>query len=89
LFNKYLLCSCESGAALGGGGGSGGRGLVVGKSDYPGAGLRSPQAHLHTTHHRERAKNSVSQENILTLTSVASPCLIILAQVVGSLLLSK
>ena len=44
---------------MGGGGGSGGKGLVVGKSDYPGAGLRSSQAHLHTTRHRESAKNSV------------------------------
>lgn len=59
LFNKYLLCCCESGAALGGGGGGGGRGLVVENSDYPGSGLRSPQAHLHTTHHRERTKNNV------------------------------
>ena len=32
---------------------------MVGNSDYLGIGLRSPQLHLHTTHHRERTKNSV------------------------------
>ena len=32
---------------------------MVENSDYPGSGLRSPQAHLHTTHHRERTKNNV------------------------------